>query len=355
MVSRAIVRQGPLLPHLVAAYGKPVFALTPAIATARGELAAGDTLVVNGWLSLACRAATGRIAGSSTYARGAMSRTPNTAATTRTSRETRGGRSMGITIPGRRRCGHAIDGTLRRGHAIEGTESRGICGTASLGCATAGVPGPGSGSGGTGASGTNVARAMPAGDDSMGPPHRSHQISMPRLGYAQDGQRTAVPVARSFKPTLSTSGSPQVGLVEEPARGGVDHLPGSDPVARLPVDAFDHIDVHDGNAVLGPKHPFGQQTDLLSRGKPMVDVLGRRIAGLHPRRPQGRRRPEVMAGHGLIEICHRGARVACRRHERGLPGRPGVLGGILIGRGRGIRGCIWRRRGLRSWRGLRAW
>src|SRR5438445_12503174 len=113
----------------------PVTDMTPAIYPTRDTFAAGVTLVVNGWLSLACRAATGRIAGSSTYASGAMSRTANTAATTRTSRETRGGRSLGITIPGRRRCGHAIDGTLRRGHAINGTESRDICGTASLGCA----------------------------------------------------------------------------------------------------------------------------------------------------------------------------------------------------------------------------
>src|SRR2546429_6755092 len=133
MVSRAIVRKGRLLAHRSATYGKPVFALTPAIATACGEFAAGVTPLVAGRLSLACRAATGRIAGSSAYARGAMRRIASTATTMRTSRETRGGRSLGITIAGRRRCGHSIDGTLRRGHGIEGTDSRGVGGMASLG------------------------------------------------------------------------------------------------------------------------------------------------------------------------------------------------------------------------------
>src|SRR5438309_4339420 len=175
MVSRAIVRQGPLLAHRLAAYGNPVFALTPAIATACGEFAAGVTPLVAGRLSLACRAATGRIAGSSTYARGAISRIASTAATMRTSRETRGGRCLGITIAGRRRCGHSSDGTLRRGHGIEGTNSRGVCGMASRGIVIAGFRGSGSGSGGSGATGTNAAWAIPAGDDSIGPPHRSHQ------------------------------------------------------------------------------------------------------------------------------------------------------------------------------------
>src|SRR5256885_10170551 len=177
-----MVRQGPLLAPRLAAYGKPVFALTPAIATACGEFAAVVTPLVAGRLPPACRAATGRIAGSSTYARGAMRRIASTAATMSTSRETRGGRSLGITIVGRRRCGHSIDGTLRRGHGIEGTDSRGVCGMASLGIVLNGLRGSRAGSRGSGASGTNAAKAIAAGDVSMGPPHRSHQISIPRLG-----------------------------------------------------------------------------------------------------------------------------------------------------------------------------
>src|SRR2546423_8772901 len=138
-----MVGWGPLLVPRPATYGKPVFALPPAIAAACGESAAGVTPWVAGRLSLACRAATGRIAGSSTYARGAMRRIASTATTMRTSRETRGGRSLGITIAGRRRCGHSMDGTLRRGHGIEGTDNRGVCGMASLGLVMAAFRGHG--------------------------------------------------------------------------------------------------------------------------------------------------------------------------------------------------------------------
>src|ERR1700704_4354384 len=97
-----MVRHGPLLAQRPAAYGNPVFALTPAIATACGEFAAGVTPLVAGRLSLACRAATGRIAGRSTDARGAMRRMASTAATMSTSRETRGACILGTTITGRR-------------------------------------------------------------------------------------------------------------------------------------------------------------------------------------------------------------------------------------------------------------
>src|SRR2546423_15025641 len=99
-----MVGWGPLLVPRPATYGKPVFALTPAIATACGEFAAGVTPLVAGRLSPACRAATGRIAGSSTYARGAMRRIASTAAPMGTSRETRGGGSLGTPIAGNRRC-----------------------------------------------------------------------------------------------------------------------------------------------------------------------------------------------------------------------------------------------------------
>jgi hypothetical protein len=49
-----------------AEYGKPVFALTPMIATACGELAAGVAVLVADLLFVASRMATGRIEGSST-------------------------------------------------------------------------------------------------------------------------------------------------------------------------------------------------------------------------------------------------------------------------------------------------
>jgi hypothetical protein len=88
-----------------------------------------------------------------------------------------------------------MEGIERRDHAIEGMASRGSSNLASLGNVIVGIEGrrtdaadpfpagsTGCGFGGSGVSGTNGAVATRAADDSIGPPHRSHQISIPKLG-----------------------------------------------------------------------------------------------------------------------------------------------------------------------------
>jgi hypothetical protein len=168
--------------------------LTPAIATACSEFGAGAEVLLGGTLD--CRTAAGRIAGINTYARGAMRRTASTATTTRTSRATGGRRNLGILIVGRRRRGHAIDGTATRGSsgfANLGSVISGIFGIFDIfgtfavsgttrGSRRVGASGAVTATGTIAGSGTGVAQTALAGDDSIGPPQRSHQISMPRLG-----------------------------------------------------------------------------------------------------------------------------------------------------------------------------
>ena len=43
---------------------------------------------------------------------------------------------------------------------------------------------------------------------SSGVPQRSHQMSMPRLGWWQEGQRTGVPIPFSVEPIFSTLSQP---------------------------------------------------------------------------------------------------------------------------------------------------
>ena len=122
-------------------------------------------------------------------------------------------------------------------------------------------------------------------------------------------------------------------------------------MARLAVDALDHIDVHDGNAVAGAEQSLGPQADLLGGGKTMIDVLGWRVPRLHPRRPERRGRAEVMGGDSLIEMRHSFGRVATRPRERGLRLCPGVVRGTVVGWWRSTRIRIRRGGGFRSRRG----